>query len=173
MTSKPLTKISEIPSEIRDICQFLVLFWYIVYVVLLTCSCCRLYSSKYFFPISFLYLHFSLPCLHRTYSIFSRIKFRQLLASFYDTFAHFSYSLIFQFSAFTLVCLRLCSAKEITSLARLLKIFKKGSYRILSSHLNNSLSFLSVFFFTLYFVPQRQLLKSLNINLKMQKCKLV
>ena len=80
MTSKPLTKISEIPSEIRDICQLLVLFWYIVRVVLLTCTCHRLYSGKYFFPISFLYLHFSLPCLHRTYSIFSRIKFRQLLS---------------------------------------------------------------------------------------------
>ena len=80
MTSKPLTQIQEIPSEIRDICQFLVLFWYIVHVVLLTCSCRRIYSSKYFLPISFLYLHFSLPCLHRIRSIFSRIKFRQLLS---------------------------------------------------------------------------------------------
>ena len=120
MTSKRLTKIYEIPSEIRDICQFLVLFWYIVYVVLLTCSCCRLYSSKYFVPISFLYLHFSLPCLHRTCSIFSRIKFRQFLSKllWQHLCTLFIFSHISVFSL-TLVCLRVCSAKEITSLIRL------------------------------------------------------
>ena len=50
MTSKPLTKIQETSCEIRNICQFLELFWYIVHVVLVTCSCRRLYSSKCFCP---------------------------------------------------------------------------------------------------------------------------
>ena len=80
----------EISSEIRDICQFLVLFWYILLVVLLTCSCRRL--------IFLLDYHFSLPCLHITCSIFSRIKFRQNLSFNGSTFAHFSYSLRFSCS---------------------------------------------------------------------------
>ena len=39
MTSKPSTKIPEISNEMIDICQFLVLFWYTVHVVLLACLC--------------------------------------------------------------------------------------------------------------------------------------
>ena len=113
MTSKPLTKILEISSEIRGICQFLVLFWYIVHVVLLTCSFRRLYSSKYFcsFPsyICILVCHAFIEPV--TFSVGSNLD--NIWTKFYGSaFSHFSYFLRFRFSAFNISLFRLCSAKE-------------------------------------------------------------
>ena len=42
---KTFAKDKEHSSEIRNTCQFLVLFWYIVHVLPLACSCRRLYST--------------------------------------------------------------------------------------------------------------------------------
>ena len=55
-------------------------------------------------PISFLYFNFSLPCFHRTCSIFSvDSKSDSIWASFYGSnFGHFSYSVRFWFSAFNI-----------------------------------------------------------------------
>ena len=59
--------------------------------------------------ISFLYLHFSLPCFHGTCSIFSvGSNSDSIWVSFYgSTFAHFSYSLRFWFSTFNISLLEI------------------------------------------------------------------
>ena len=65
-------------------------------------------------PISFLYLHFSLPCLHRTNSIFFvRSNSDIICASFYgSTFVDFPYSLRIWFSAFNISLFKIFLTKE-------------------------------------------------------------
>ena len=104
------------PVKLKIYVNFLVLFLCIVHVLLLTCSCHRLYSSNCFLPISFLYFNFSLPCLHRSSSIFSvESKSDSISASFYgSTFAHFSYSLRFWFSAFNIEFFEILLRQEVS-----------------------------------------------------------
>ena len=102
---KAFDKVQKISIEIRDIYQILVLFQYIAHVVLLTCSCRRLYSSKYFCPFPLSDLHFIEPHIFISSQNLFHFQLDQIQAAIEfngSAFAHFSHFIKFRFSAFNI-----------------------------------------------------------------------